>query len=182
MLEIPGKACGSCSFCCKVLEIDELKKTAGDLCEHCARSGGCSVYATRPQVCRDYHLRLEGGSGTLGPVPPRPRGDAVDGRSRQRRISRRLRPGKAVFLAQSSDIQASRQSGEGGARRRRQGGFAQLAHLRGRTVARVGLIALILHDQSGSRAAFAPRWSRTRRIRDRRQVAPANVARRPRTC
>jgi uncharacterized protein len=55
MLEIPGKACGPCSFCCKVLEIDELKKTAGDLCEHCARSGGCSVYATRPQVCRDYH-------------------------------------------------------------------------------------------------------------------------------
>jgi hypothetical protein len=39
MLEIPGKACGPCSFCCKVLEIDELKKTAGDLCEHCARSG-----------------------------------------------------------------------------------------------------------------------------------------------
>ena len=55
MLEIPGKACGPCSFCCKVLEIEELKKTAGDLCEHCARSGGCSVYATRPQVCRDYH-------------------------------------------------------------------------------------------------------------------------------
>jgi hypothetical protein len=55
MLEIPGKDCGSCSFCCQVLEIEELNKKAGDLCGHCSASGGCSVYATRPQVCRDYY-------------------------------------------------------------------------------------------------------------------------------
>ena len=29
MLAIPGKACGECSFCCKVLEITELAKPAG---------------------------------------------------------------------------------------------------------------------------------------------------------
>jgi hypothetical protein len=41
-------------FCCKVLEIDEFKKPAGKLCEHCVLTGGCGVYDTRPDVCRDY--------------------------------------------------------------------------------------------------------------------------------
>ncbi|MDP3067597.1 MAG: hypothetical protein Q8M72_02885, partial [Methylocystis sp.] len=57
MLDIPGKACGSCYFCCKVLEIEEFKKPAGKLCEHCALTGGCGVYDTRPDVCRDYYCR-----------------------------------------------------------------------------------------------------------------------------
>jgi len=35
-----------------VLEISELKKPAGPACEHC--SGGCAIYAGRPQVCRDF--------------------------------------------------------------------------------------------------------------------------------
>ena len=105
-VKIPGKACGSCSFCCKVLEIDELKKTAGDLCEHCARSGGCSVYATRPQVCRDYICDWKEDRELLVQFRPDRVGTLLMGRSRQRRISRRLRPGKAVFLAQSPDIQA----------------------------------------------------------------------------
>ncbi len=55
MLDIPGKACGPCSFCCKVLEIEEFDKRAGIACAHCAAGGGCAIYATRPQVCRDYH-------------------------------------------------------------------------------------------------------------------------------
>jgi len=55
MLDIPGKACGSCSFCCKVLEIEELKKSAGATCASCLGTGGCAVYASRPDVCRDYH-------------------------------------------------------------------------------------------------------------------------------
>ena len=62
MLAIPGKACGKCSFCCKVLEIAELAKSAGKLCEHClnAGSGGCGIYADRPQVCRDYECLWKG--------------------------------------------------------------------------------------------------------------------------
>ena len=62
MLAIPGKACGECSFCCKVLEIAELAKPAGKLCEHClnAGSGGCGIYAGRPQVCRDYECLWKG--------------------------------------------------------------------------------------------------------------------------
>jgi hypothetical protein len=54
MLDIPGKACGSCSFCCKVLEIEEMKKAAGVTCANCLSAGGCSIYASRPEVCRDY--------------------------------------------------------------------------------------------------------------------------------
>ncbi|HMK90553.1 MAG TPA: hypothetical protein VK446_13095 [Methylocystis sp.] len=54
MLDIPGKACGECSFCCKVLEIEEFPKKVGVLCQHCRPQGGCSVYATREQICRDY--------------------------------------------------------------------------------------------------------------------------------
>jgi len=49
-----GKNCGTCVMCCKVLDIDEFKKPAGVLCQNCASGGGCSIYATRPQVCRDY--------------------------------------------------------------------------------------------------------------------------------
>jgi len=53
-MPIPGKACGECSFCCKVLEIVELKKAAGPWCPHCHQTAGCAVYATRPEVCRAY--------------------------------------------------------------------------------------------------------------------------------
>jgi len=62
MLAIPGKACGECSFCCKVLEITELTKSAGKLCEHClsSGSGGCGIYASRPQVCHDYECLWKG--------------------------------------------------------------------------------------------------------------------------
>jgi hypothetical protein len=62
MLALPGKACGECSLCCKVLEIVEMAKTAGKLCEHClnAGSGRCGIYANRPQVCRDYECSWKG--------------------------------------------------------------------------------------------------------------------------
>jgi hypothetical protein len=51
---IPGKACGSCIMCCTALEIPELKKPAGPPCPNCILSGGCTIYADRPQVCRDF--------------------------------------------------------------------------------------------------------------------------------
>jgi hypothetical protein len=62
MLAIPGKACGECSFCCKVLEIAELAKSAGKLCDHCLNTGfgGCGIYVGRPQVCRDYECLWKG--------------------------------------------------------------------------------------------------------------------------
>ena len=45
--------CGTCSLCCKILDIDELGKPAGTWCEHCARPG-CSQYAERAEICRTF--------------------------------------------------------------------------------------------------------------------------------
>ncbi len=52
MAPAPGKTCGPCTLCCSALEISELKKPAGPACAHCA--AGCAIYASRPQVCRDF--------------------------------------------------------------------------------------------------------------------------------
>ena len=41
-------------MCCIVLEIEELKKPAGPACPNCVGGGGCAIYASRPQVCRDF--------------------------------------------------------------------------------------------------------------------------------
>lgn len=49
-----GKTCGPCTLCCAVLDIVELNKPPGPLCAHCTAGPGCAVYATRPQVCRDF--------------------------------------------------------------------------------------------------------------------------------
>ena len=54
MAAAPGKSCGECTMCCSALEIEELKKAAGPLCANCVSGGGCSIYANRPQVCRDF--------------------------------------------------------------------------------------------------------------------------------
>ena len=48
MLKIPGKSCGPCTHCCKVLYIEELKKPAGPLCSNCNVGGGCGIYVSRP--------------------------------------------------------------------------------------------------------------------------------------
>lgn len=67
MAEIPGKACGSCSFCCKVLEIEELSKPAGPWCASCVPGFGCAAYDARPDVCRDFEC-LWKGDRALSPV------------------------------------------------------------------------------------------------------------------
>lgn len=54
MAAIPGKSCGPCTMCCKILWIEELKKEPGPLCQHCKIGKGCKIYHRRPQVCRDY--------------------------------------------------------------------------------------------------------------------------------
>jgi uncharacterized cysteine cluster protein YcgN (CxxCxxCC family) len=52
------RECGSCSACCKLLEITaerapEIAKPAGEWCAHCARPG-CSIYESRPNLCQDF--------------------------------------------------------------------------------------------------------------------------------
>jgi hypothetical protein len=54
MAAAPGKSCGPCTMCCSALEIAELEKPAGPLCGNCKLAAGCAIYASRPQVCRDF--------------------------------------------------------------------------------------------------------------------------------
>ncbi len=50
-----GRDCGSCSMCCCLLEIEDLNKPADKWCGHCRPgNGGCSIYADRPEVCRNF--------------------------------------------------------------------------------------------------------------------------------
>jgi len=48
------RQCGTCSLCCKLLGVPEVKEDF-TWCPHCRMpGGGCSIYATRPAPCRDY--------------------------------------------------------------------------------------------------------------------------------
>jgi uncharacterized protein len=50
------RACGTCTLCCRLPEIDEFAKPPDVACTHCTASG-CSIYDGRPQVCRDFLCR-----------------------------------------------------------------------------------------------------------------------------
>ncbi len=56
---VTGRVCGDCTVCCTVPAIDDalIQKKSASTCRHCAPSGcgGCGIYETRPQVCRDFH-------------------------------------------------------------------------------------------------------------------------------
>lgn len=52
---LPGRSCGSCTLCCKVLSIDELQKPQGKWCTHCNVGKGCKVYEERPTECSSFH-------------------------------------------------------------------------------------------------------------------------------
>ena len=80
----PGKSCGSCMLCCKVLDIREFKKPPGAWCVHAVSGKGCGVYANRPGFCRAFYCRWMYDPG-FGPewkpdrakfvvMPPDPRG------------------------------------------------------------------------------------------------------------
>jgi hypothetical protein len=52
---MPGRVCGSCALCCKVLRIEELDKPAGGWCSHCTPArDGCLIYHSRPASCRSF--------------------------------------------------------------------------------------------------------------------------------
>ncbi|MDE1157395.1 MAG: hypothetical protein PW791_03755 [Neorhizobium sp.] len=50
------RACGTCTLCCRLPEIDEFAKPPDVACTHCTGSG-CAIYEGRPQVCRDFLCR-----------------------------------------------------------------------------------------------------------------------------
>jgi hypothetical protein len=50
-----GRECGTCSLCCKLLNVPEVGKKNHEWCPHCRPGkGGCSIYETRPDICRGY--------------------------------------------------------------------------------------------------------------------------------
>ncbi len=54
---VRDRVCGACTVCCRELTIDDpvLRKPAATPCAHCVPGQGCSVHASRPATCRDWH-------------------------------------------------------------------------------------------------------------------------------
>lgn len=60
---VEPRSCGACSACCRVLRVDELRKLGGTPCPALRRDGpGCSIHATRPEICRNYRCLWLGGA------------------------------------------------------------------------------------------------------------------------
>jgi hypothetical protein len=51
---VPGKSCGSCTTCCTVMGVPELKKRPWEQCPHVTAGLGCGIYAERPSGCRTF--------------------------------------------------------------------------------------------------------------------------------
>jgi hypothetical protein len=49
-----GRRCGTCTLCCKVLTVEELRKPNAEWCPHCVKGRGCAIYADRPDECRRF--------------------------------------------------------------------------------------------------------------------------------
>jgi hypothetical protein len=62
---VPGRACGTCTLCCKVIAVTDFGKLPGVWCAHCIRGKGCGIYETRPADCRTFFCEwmLEKGLG-----------------------------------------------------------------------------------------------------------------------
>ena len=52
-----GKACGACSMCCKLFDVDWLEKPkpAGQWCHHCRPGHGCAIWQQLPEKCASYY-------------------------------------------------------------------------------------------------------------------------------
>jgi hypothetical protein len=50
----PVRECGTCSQCCTLLEVTDVGKSANEWCKHCDAGKGCTIYDSRPQMCRSF--------------------------------------------------------------------------------------------------------------------------------
>ena len=48
---LPGRSCGGCTLCCKVLGVPTLANPRGTWCRHCERGVGCRIYEAPPAEC-----------------------------------------------------------------------------------------------------------------------------------
>jgi Fe-S-cluster containining protein len=66
------RRCRTCTACCTILEIPGFKK-AMERCQHLGRlpngMEGCTIYATRPQPCRDFICAWMQGYGSTQDRP-----------------------------------------------------------------------------------------------------------------
>lgn len=53
-MSAPGRTCGTCNLCCKVMYIEELRKPQGEWCPHALPGQGCSIYGSHPSSCRTF--------------------------------------------------------------------------------------------------------------------------------
>jgi hypothetical protein len=52
---VPGRSCGSCTLCCKLLRVDALHKPHDVWCKHCDPGRGCLIYDERPEECGKFY-------------------------------------------------------------------------------------------------------------------------------
>jgi hypothetical protein len=52
---VPGRACGACTLCCKVVGVLEIAKPGGVWCPHCVSGKGCAIYQSRFVSCRTFY-------------------------------------------------------------------------------------------------------------------------------
>ena len=130
MESIPGKACGPCVMCCTALEIVELKKPAGPACPNCMVSGGCAIYARRPQVCRDFECLWL----VERELPANMRPDRIgalfmeDDETDEYRVV--CAPERPLAWRNPQSVRPSGRDRQERSHRRRQGGAQFVAHLR----------------------------------------------------
>jgi hypothetical protein len=63
---VPGRSCGTCTLCCKVVAVEEIAKPGGSWCRHCIPGKACTVYDSRYPSCRSFYC-LWMTEGSLGP-------------------------------------------------------------------------------------------------------------------
>lgn len=61
-LAMLNRSCGDCQACCTVMGVTELAKPQGERCRH-LEVGGCGIYGSRPESCRDFHCLWRMGLG-----------------------------------------------------------------------------------------------------------------------
>ena len=52
---VPGRECGTCTLCCKVVGVLEIAKPSGVWCPHCVSGKRCGIYDTRYASCRTFY-------------------------------------------------------------------------------------------------------------------------------
>jgi hypothetical protein len=62
---LPGRSCGACTLCCKVVAVLEIAKPNGVWCPHCSSGQGCAIYQSRFVSCRTFYCQwmMEKGLG-----------------------------------------------------------------------------------------------------------------------